>query len=234
MAASPPDGGVTSGAWGALASRPGRPELPAPGPGVSRLRLRAARDAWLYVPAGRRAEQAGPLVMVLHGAGGGGRGAMDIFRDVADQQGFLLLAPESQGSSWDLIVGHLGPDLAMIDRTLEWVFARFAVDATCVVASGFSDGASYALSIGLANGALFTHLAAFSPGFATPVRRQGTPRVFISHGLHDQVLPVAVCSRPIVGWLRRLEYDVTYVEFDGPHAVPAHIVAQATAWFRAQ
>jgi predicted esterase len=32
--------------------------------------------------------------------------------------------------------------------------------------SGFSDGASYALSIGPANGDLFTHVMAFSPGFA--------------------------------------------------------------------
>ena len=39
---------------------------------------------------------------------------------------------------------------------------------TWMCASGFSDGASYALSLGAANGDLFTHIAAFSPGFMRP------------------------------------------------------------------
>ncbi len=55
---------------------------------------------------------------------------------------------------------------------------------------GFSDGASYALSIGLTNGDLFTHVVAFSPGFASPVTYTGKPPVFVSHGTHDEVLPI--------------------------------------------
>jgi phospholipase/carboxylesterase len=231
MAVRTTQAGASSAAQGALVARPGHPQLPAPRAGFSRLGLRPARDAWLYVPPGRTAEQTGPLVVVLHGAGGEGRGAIQIFKELADRQNLLLLAPESEGPSWDLIVGELGPDLAMTDEALAWVFARFAVDPARVVVSGFSDGASYALSIGLANGALFTHVVAFSPGFATPARRQGAPRVFISHGLHDRVLPIDVCSRPIVGRLRRLGYEVTYVEFDGAHAVPPDVVVRAAAWW---
>jgi phospholipase/carboxylesterase len=231
MAISTGDG-ATSAAQGALRSRPGPPHLAAPGPGLSRLRLRAAHDAWLYLPPGREANQPGPLLVVLHGAGGDGPSMIRLWQELADEQHLLLLAPESQGSSWDLIAGQLGPDLAMTDEALAWVFARFTVDDTRVVASGFSDGASYALSVGLANGGLFTHLVAFSPGFATPPRREGVPRIFISHGLRDQVLPVAACSRAIAGWLRRLAYDVTYVEFDGPHTVPPQLVARAAVWLR--
>jgi phospholipase/carboxylesterase len=231
MATSPSEATTTSGAWGALVARPGPPRLAPVAAGLSRLGLRSSRDAWLYVPPGRPADRPGPLVVVLHGAGGEGRGAIQLFKELADQRHLLLLAPESQGTSWDLVLGELGPDLAFIDRALGWVFARFAVDETRVVVSGFSDGASYALSIGLANGALFTHVVAFSPGFAAPVRREGAPRVFISHGLHDRVLPIDVCSRPIVARLRRLGQDVTYLEFDGAHAVPADVAARAAAWW---
>ncbi len=44
-------------------------------------------------------------------------------------------------------------------------------DTTCAThfpptsPQGFSDGASYALSLGVPNGDLFTHIVAFSPGF---------------------------------------------------------------------
>jgi predicted esterase len=99
-----------------------------------------------------------------------------------------------------------------------------------VAVGGFSDGASYALSLGLANGYLFTHIIAFSPGFMAPSRLQGRPLIFISHGNHDQVLPVE-STRKIVEELRHAGYDVTYHEFNGPHTVPPAIILEAFEWF---
>ena len=92
-------------------------------------------------------------------------------------------------------------------------------DAKRVGIGGFSDGASYALSLGLANGDLFSRIFAFSPGFireATPV---GKPVIDVFHGTRDRILPIDATSRRIVPRLRRQGYDVTYVEFDGPHTV---------------
>jgi hypothetical protein len=71
---------------------------------------------------------------------------------------------------------------------------------------GLSDGASYALSLGLLNGDLFTHVIAFSPGFVAKGTRRGNPQVFVSHGLRDQVLPIDRCSRRIVRDLRGDDY----------------------------
>jgi phospholipase/carboxylesterase len=229
----PPDGGTVSRPepW-VLSTRPGDPSVAPLAPGLSRLGLRSARDAWLYVPAGRAATAQGPLVIVLHGAGGSGRDTLRIFQGLADQHQLLLLAPESVGASWDIIATGLGPDVATLDRALAWVFARFAVDQDRIAITGFSDGASYALTVGLANGALFTHVIAFSPGFAAPPRRQGAPRLFVSHGVRDRVLPIDTCSRRIVPRLQRAGYDVTYVEFDGPHTVPAEIAARAVRWLQ--
>ena len=53
--------------------------------------------------------------------------------------------------------------MAFIDRALQTTFRRFAVDAGRLALSSFSDGASYALSLGLTNGALFTHTIALDP-----------------------------------------------------------------------
>lgn len=48
------------------------------------------------------------------------------------------------------------------------VLSNYAVDTTRLGVGGFSDGASYALSLGLTNGDLFTHVIAFSPGALYP------------------------------------------------------------------
>jgi phospholipase/carboxylesterase len=96
---------------------------------------------------------------------------------------------------------------------------------------GFSDGASYALSLGLTNGDLFTHAMAFSAGLVNPAARRGEPRVFVSHGTDDEVLRIGKTSRRIVPWLEREGYEVRYREFEGGHTVPPGIAREAVGWF---
>ena len=143
----------------------------------------------------------------------------------------MLVAPDSRQSTWDVILGGFGPDVAFVDRSLDRVFRSLAVDPEHVAVGGFSDGASYALSIGLTNGDLFPHVIAFSPGFASPAEGRGRPRLFISHGTQDTVLPIASTSRRIVPRMQRDGYEVRYREFDGPHAVPSEISREALTWF---
>jgi phospholipase/carboxylesterase len=114
-----------------------------------------------------------------------------------------------------------------IDDALAQVFGSYPVDPTRLVISGFSDGASYALSLGLANGDLLTHVIAFSPGFTTPGPRVGKPRVFLSHGSHDTVLPIDRTTRRIVPQLRSIQVPTEVREFDGAHTVPASIAEDA-------
>jgi predicted peptidase len=168
------------------------------------------------------------LALLFHGAGGGPRQALDLMLGVADAQRMLLVAPQSSGRTWDLIVTGFGPDVRRIDRVLGEILPRYKVAGAVI--GGFSDGASYALSIGLVNGDMFDAIAAFSPGFAAPSVTNGRPRVFVSHGIHDRVLPVERCSRRLVPRLRALRYDVTYHEFDGGHEVPDGIVQHAVSW----
>ncbi len=86
--------------------------------------------------------------------------------------------------------GAYGPDIAFIDRALEVTFGRLTIDAHRIAIAGFSDGASYALSVGLMNGDLYRDIFAFSPSFAEPVQYIGKPRIFISHGDKATVLPI--------------------------------------------
>jgi phospholipase/carboxylesterase len=207
----------------------------APPPGLRPLGLADERDGYLYVPTRNRVGRPAPLVMVLHGAGEDARDGLALLRAQADGARLILLAPSSRDYTWDLVAGRgrYGPDVAAIDRALEQIFSRYAVDPGRVAVGGYSDGASYALSLGLANGDLFTHVLAFSPGFAAPPGRVGSPRVFVSHGTRDGWLPIERCSRRIVPQLQRAGYDVRYREFEGGHVVPPEIGREAAEWFTA-
>ena len=170
-----------------------------------------------------------PLLVFFHGAGGSAEHSLDLVGTAVTDAGSLLLAPTSVASTWDLIAGGLGRDVAVLDAALARAFASVPVSRVAV--SGFSDGASYALSLGLANGDLFDTVLAFSPGFAAPPTRRGRPRVWISHGTGDRVLPVERCGRRVSRELARAGYDVRYEEFDGGHVVPPHLVDAGFRWW---
>jgi len=217
---------------GRMSARPGPQRQAAPPQGVSRLGLGARRDGLLLVPP-QAAREAVPLLVLLHGAGRDAAGMLRLLEPQAREADIALLVPESRKVTWDVIMGGFGPDVAFLDAALRHAFALLPVDAARLAIGGFSDGVSYALTIGPANGDLFGWVLAFSPGFAAPPAIIGRPRIFISHGTEDNVLPIRDCSRRIVPRLQRAGYTVRYEEFEGGHKLPARIAADALDWLRA-
>lgn len=199
--------------------------------GRIQLGLEQSRDGFLFLPARYDPTRAIPLMVLLHGAGGSAQNWGVNWTLRSQAYGIALLAIDSRGTTWDIIRGDFGADVAFIDRALEWVFARVLVDTKHVALAGFSDGASYALSVGLPNGDLFSHVIAFSPGFEVSTRDHGHPKVYISHGTSDDILPIDATSRRLVPQLRARDVDLTYREFDGRHQIPAEIGEAACTWF---
>lgn len=193
--------------------------------------LRTIEGVSVYVPATYRADVPASLLVMLHGANGTPKFSLTLLTAQADKRGFILVAPKSVAKSWDVIHGGYGPDVAALDRVLAAVFDSYAIDANKVAISGFSDGASYALSLGLTNGTLFGAVLAFSPGFHAARTREGKPRVLITHGTKDPVLPIERTSRRIVPRLERSGYAVKLIEFTGDHEVPRKVAARALAWW---
>lgn len=213
-----------------LLARPGQPTEDGPRR-LQSLGLASGRDGLRYVPETYRPNQPTPFILMLHGAGGSAHGSIVPFQTLADTSGCILLAPDARDRTWDVILDGFGPDVAFIDRALAQTFDRYAIDPTRCAVEGFSDGASYALSLGITNGDLFTHLIAFSPGFLAPEGARGMPRIYVSHGVRDTMLPIDRCSRRIVPPLQNAGYAVRYHEFDGPHTVPPDIASEALDWF---
>lgn len=200
-------------------------------PGMHPIGLGDERDGTLYVPAGYQPDRATALLVGLHGAGRRPDEQVSLLRETADRWNFVVLAPYSRGETWDLF-GY-GPDVPFIDRALSSLFERAIVDRNRIWIEGFSDGASTALSIGLTNGDLFRKVVAFSPGYMTPNARRGKPRIFVSHGTRDGVLPIERTGRPIVARLKEQGYDVHFEVFDGPHTVPPDTLQHAARWLTA-
>jgi phospholipase/carboxylesterase len=192
------------------------------------------RDGVLYVPRDLPSNGTPvPLLMLLHGARGGASGVTNRVGAfaLADQFKAIILAPDSRECcTWDVIRGGFGADVAFIDRALDQVFSRFTIDPTRLGIGGFSDGASYALSLGLSNGDLFSHVIAFSPGFMVVEQSVGKPPIFISHGTADEILPIDSTSNRLVPSLRGAGYTVDFRRFAGPHTVPAEIARDAFTW----
>lgn len=203
------------------------------------LQKLSGRNGLLYVPTDHTEPL--PLLVLLHKAGGsasewfGGNGSYAAY---ADKGHFIILAPESPGQSWGTGPKTWGYDYLAINRALEEAFARCAIDRSRIAIGGFSDGASYALSLGLANGDVFSDIIAFSPGFIVRAQARGrsgprgveVPLVYIAHGQSDNVLPIASTSRIFVSSLRKNGYNVEFREFSGGHHASRQVADQAMSW----
>lgn len=200
-------------------------------PGRHDLGLFPERDYVLIVPEGVDATKPTPLMVMFHGGGGSAEKILPVMKQHAEDNGFLLLVPQSLMPTWDIVIAGNGPDRERLDIALAEVASRFTLDPSRFAFAGHSDGGSYALSNGLCNGDVVTHVLAFSAGFMTVLHQEGSPRIFIAHGSNDEVTPVETAGRAHAARLKQAGYDVVYIEHDGPHKSQPHIVEAAVKYF---
>ena len=86
------------------------------------------RAGVLYLPRGRRAPA--PLLVMFHGATQRAERSLAFLRELADEVGLVVYAPQSLGRTWDFIEGGYGPDVQSVQAGLEWIFERVAVDVS--------------------------------------------------------------------------------------------------------
>lgn len=204
-----------------------------------------SNGAIAYRPA-QLPDRPASVLVLLHGAGEPAGAIIGQLRQQADRFGLVLLAVQSAEPTWDLVASlaasgdpiglkqrrppRFGRDPQRIDRAMAQLFGLIAVDRSRIAIAGFSDGASTALSIGLANPQLFSGVIAMSPGLVllppTGVMRQ---RIVITHGRQDRVLPFAVSKRDIAGLIERAGYRPWFIAFDGNHRIDHSSLEQGLA-----
>ena len=212
------------------------PQVRAP---TARQGVQALGDgAFLYRPSTNASRR--PVLVLLHGAGMSGRAFLEGLRGEADRCGCLLLSVQSGGATWDTVglvaragAGRVTPDrlygadVGRVERALAAALKAPDADRRSVVLAGFSDGASYALSLGMANPKVFRGVVAIAPGFhLEPAAINPRQRLFVAHSLQDRILPFTRTRDATVAPLKRAGFDIRFRSFDGGHRVDRKVLAE--------
>jgi predicted esterase len=178
-----------------------------------------------------------PLVVVLHGAGRQDELLARAYAREADARGALFFVLRSLQPTWDLIAGGDGEDLDFLGWALGWIDDRYPTDPSRRALIGYSDGASYALAVGLSNPRAFAAVMGWAAGFLAIDAHNLTPddprpRVLLEHGTQDQLFPFERVAVPLRDALVRLGYDVTFrVDEGGIHWPSPEFQTAALDWF---
>lgn len=187
------------------------------------------RDGSLYVPKKYQDGTPMPVLIMLHGLGGAASGARFTF-PLAEDLGVIVVAPESRELTWGQAVPGFDDDVRYIGAAYRHVTQLLDIDPARVGLGGVSDGATYALSMGLAYGDVFNHLMIFAAGIPSPFRKKGKPKIFVGHGVEDHQMPIDETARNWVPKLKAEGYNVTYREHPGGHGV-GPLASEAMEWF---
>ena len=178
-----------------------------------------------------------PLITVLHGAGRQDEMLVKAVRDEPDRRQAFFLVPRSLLPTWDLIASAGRPDLDFLEFAYDLVYRRYPIDPARQALLGYSDGASYALSVGLSNPQLFRALMAWAagfialdPGFDPDAARK--PDILLEYGTHDQIFPFEHVALPMRANLERAGYAVEWrVDQGGKHWPSPDFLPEALDWF---
>ncbi len=221
-----------------LRVEPRRPEAPVP---LSAERLVKISNGitwgYLLLPESIDPARTYPLLTVLHGAGRQDELLLRAYRDEPAARGAVFLIPRSAQPTWDLLVGGARHDLDFLEHAYAEIYRRVPVDHARQALIGYSDGASYALAVGLSNPRLFAAVMGWAAGFvvfdsAGVEPTDPRPRILLEHGTHDAVFPFEHVALRNCEILRRLGYEVTFrVDEGGIHWPSREFQTAALDWF---
>ncbi|MCC6847891.1 MAG: alpha/beta fold hydrolase [Deltaproteobacteria bacterium] len=204
----------------------------------------------LYEPEG---DGPHPTIVALHGWGasafdlmglapyfGGGRfqvicpqGPLEVPLGMAGAVGFGWF-PLS--ATQPAIEGPVEDAAARLERFLETVLARYAVDRRKLVLLGFSQGGVLAYRLALAAPRRFAGLVALS-SWLPPQMAAALPAAegrdelptLVQHGTADEIIAVARAQQSIET-LRTLRVPASYREYDMGHEISAESLADLSQW----
>ncbi len=199
-------------------------------PGLNTIASGTSRRFVVYVPSNYTDDRTWPVAILLHGSGDRGITMVNALSRDAETEGVILLAPDANRYTWDLIFGDVGPDAEFIEQVLGWAFDHVQVDPARLTLGGFSDGATYTAWLGMLNGDIFSQLLIMSGCARFPDDRTGTPRILMLHGNNDPVFGRDTCVPLLLPSLQAAGYDVRYIEFEGRHEISAEFSQRAMAF----
>lgn len=178
-----------------------------------------------------------PLFTVLHGAGRQDEMLTKACQGEPDRRDAFFLIPRSVEPTWDLIVGGEAKDIDFLAYAYDLIYRRYPIDPKRQVLIGYSDGASYALSLALSNPGLFDAALCWAAGFVmldpTALAPEAPkPSIYLEYGTHDELFPFERIALPMKENLTRAGYPVEFsVDEGGRHWPSGSFQGEALDWY---
>ena len=199
-------------------------------------------SAILLTPDEIDPERRYPLFTVLHGAGRQDEMLAKAYRNEPEKRQAFFLIPRSVAPTWDLIASEGREDLDFLEYAYDLIYRRFPIDPLQQVLVGYSDGASYAMSVGLCNSTSFAALIGWAAGFIVldpPTAEQfevgipePKPRIYLEYGTHDELFDFDTVAIPNRDRLMGAGFDVTFsVDEGGRHWPSGTFHLEALDWY---
>ncbi|NQV41468.1 MAG: hypothetical protein HQ506_03855 [Candidatus Marinimicrobia bacterium] len=209
-------------------------------------------------PENYDASKSYPLLVGMHGMGGNADGFVAQY-DKLDNPQIIYVTPEAPyplsinvGSQWHTRAWapiNVGKKATLAGDVLVGDYIMKAIKAISnehkisdVYLMGFSQGATYAYTIGLQNPDMIKGVIGFSgylmdmDGDKSILTMQDIEnakklRIFIAHGIGDAAVEVET-ARELKSMFEEHGYDLTYKEFEGRHNLKADVFNEAVAWMQ--
>lgn len=201
---------------------------------------RGEGSAVLLTPSQIEPGKVYPLFTVLHGAGRQDEMLTKACRGESDRREAFFLIPRSVAPTWDLIAGGEPTDLEFLAYAYDLIYRRYPIDPGRQVLIGYSDGASYALSLALSNPRLFEAALCWAAGFVVldPTNLEPDdpkPSIYLEYGTHDELFPFERIALPMKENLIRAGYEVEFsVDEGGRHWPSGSFQGEALDWYFAR
>jgi polyhydroxybutyrate depolymerase len=157
------------------------------------------RQYTVHVPAKYfETEAPAPLVMILHGAGGTGRGIESYtgFDTLSDKEGFIVAYPDAISGAWNDNRGdevQTVDDLGYLAHLIDSVADKANIDRTRVYAAGYSRGGMMSYRLGCVLPTQFAAVASVAstfPRYLLAECQNAPPKaVMVIQGTDDPIIP---------------------------------------------
>eukprot|EP00747_Dinoflagellata_sp_TGD_P171742 gnl/TRDRNA2_/TRDRNA2_206516_c0_seq1.p1 gnl/TRDRNA2_/TRDRNA2_206516_c0~~gnl/TRDRNA2_/TRDRNA2_206516_c0_seq1.p1 ORF type:complete len:627 (+),score=96.58 gnl/TRDRNA2_/TRDRNA2_206516_c0_seq1:2-1882(+) len=209
-----------------------------PNPGVTTVEHNG-HTAHILTPAQLRRGHPLPLLIVLHGASKTDQVISEMVgahTTTANRHNALVLVPEALDHTWDLVTTGQREDVDFIVFAIDTVREKYCVDEQRIGIMGFSDGASYGLSLALNNPDIFQAAMVWAAGFylheptLMPSGMQKPP-LFIEYGTKDELFDYNSIAVPTRDRLKEAGYRVEFHTTENGHTASRDFVVDAmTFW----
>jgi len=166
-------------------------------------------------------------VLAFHGAGGSASNFIRIWTEVAEREGFLVIAQQSVGVGWGTSV-----DVPPLNAIIDDVFAHFDADESRIYATGFSAGAHFTYWLAFSNPEAFAAIGVQAGSMSSVLSNTGWSDgisyrfpLDIHHGRSDSVVPFAHAT-VARDQLEAAGHTVHFEPFEGGHTTNANHAEQ--------